>query len=389
MASAEAPGLPVETRLRDLRVTEVPIAITARVVRVERREIRRRSDGGRRPVLAGLLSDGTATVRFTWWDPPNEDIDRGTVIRAAPVQVREYAGRPELSFGWKTRVAPAHAAELPTLRPEEVPQRRIADLGPRSEEFLLEARVSEVQPKNVTVGTERREIHQGLLTDSTGLLSFTSWTDLRLKVGEPIRVRGAYLRTFRGRPQLVLDERAQVDRFDGTGLPPVDAGARELPTPLGTMVDRIGSPRATVEGRAIAVQPPSGLVMRCPSCRRLLKGGACRLHGPVQGTPDLRLRLVLDDGTGAITLNLERADVERLTARSLAECLAGLSAHPDPSSVESELFGRLFGRRLRARGPVDADDFGLSMYPTEVGPIEVDPLALEDEIREKLGGRSR
>ncbi|MGI0156425.1 MAG: OB-fold nucleic acid binding domain-containing protein, partial [Thermoplasmata archaeon] len=69
--------------MRDLRPTSPPVEVVARVVSVERREVTRRSDGSRRPLLSGLLHDGTGTVRFTWWDPPREGIERGTVLRAA------------------------------------------------------------------------------------------------------------------------------------------------------------------------------------------------------------------------------------------------------------------------------------------------------------------
>ena len=106
MVTTEPTPSPPEIRLRDLRPTPSPVEIIARVVSLERREITRRSDGSRRPLLSGLLSDGTATVRFTWWDPPREGIERGTVLRAAGAEVREFRGRPELTFNWKTRVEP-------------------------------------------------------------------------------------------------------------------------------------------------------------------------------------------------------------------------------------------------------------------------------------------
>ena len=61
---ALAPEGPLEMRLRDLRPTERPVIIVARIVRLERKEITRRTDGERRSILAGLLSDGTATVQF-------------------------------------------------------------------------------------------------------------------------------------------------------------------------------------------------------------------------------------------------------------------------------------------------------------------------------------
>jgi replication factor A1 len=389
MATSESSSPLLELRLRDLRVTEAPVAITARIVSIARRQVARKSDGESRQVLSGLLSDGTATVRFTWWDPPAEEIDRGTVIRAAPVQIREFRGKPELSFGWRTRVAPASEAELPDLRTEDLPTRRLADLVAQEEGFRVEARVVEVDSKRVSVGTERREVFQGLLADGSGIAAFSAWSDFRLRAGEAIRLTGAYVRLFRGRPQLVLDERTHLERIGGEGLPTLEEALRTEPVALGLLLDRGGAERAVFEGRALAVQPPSGLLPKCPSCARLVREGRCATHGPVNGVPDLRLRLVVDDGSGAATVNLDGAAVERLTGLTIAEASRRLAARGDPSDVQAALLAPVFGRRLRVRGPVRKDDFGLSVYPTEVALLPEAPVGSDDALRRRLEGAPR
>ncbi|MCI4368723.1 MAG: hypothetical protein L3K09_04080, partial [Thermoplasmata archaeon] len=122
MAVLPVPTTPeAEVPLRSLSASVSPVSIIARVVRAELREVTRRSDGGRRPVLTGLLSDGSATVRFTWWDPPKAGVDVGMVLRASPAEVREFRGRVELNFSFRTRVEEASEVELPKLRPEEIP----------------------------------------------------------------------------------------------------------------------------------------------------------------------------------------------------------------------------------------------------------------------------
>ncbi|MCW6167533.1 MAG: hypothetical protein LVQ64_03695 [Thermoplasmatales archaeon] len=223
---------PAEVRLKDLRVSDVPVQIVARIVSVERREYSRPADGRRRSFLTGLLSDGTASVRFTWWEPPNDEVDRGTIIRAQNVQVREYQGRPEVSFSFRTRVAPAGPADLPKVDSEEVPFRTISELQSRSEGFRLEARVLRVGPKAVTVGAEQRQVYEGILGDGTGLVAFSSWSDFHLAPNEAIRIAGAYVRTFRGRPQLVLDETSIVARIDPGRLPPIEALLPSAPRSL-------------------------------------------------------------------------------------------------------------------------------------------------------------
>lgn len=381
------PLAPVEVRLRDLRPTERPIVIVARVVTAERREITRRADGGRRPVLSGLLSDGTATVRFTWWDPPREEIERGTILRAGPVQIREFRGRAEVSFNWRTRVAPASESDLPSLRAEDLPTSRVATLSDGDEGFRLEVRVAKVQPKQVSVGEERRLVFEGLLLDASGTIGFSAWSDFGLKEGEAVRIVGGYVRAFRGRAQVSLDERSHVERIDGRELPTLDDWHRAGPTPVGLVAAANGGEYVLLEGRVVGLSPPSGLVYRCPTCRRTVTKGLCRLHGSVTGEADLRARLVLDDGSGAATVNVGREDTERLWGRDLASCLDQLREQPDPTVLEEQLFEAVFGRRLRVAGRATADEFGVTLYPETVvevtGDVASDPV---DVVREVRGG---
>ncbi len=374
---------PVEVRLKDLRVSDVPVQIVARIVSVERREYSRPADGRRRSFLTGLLSDGTASVRFTWWEPPNDEVDRGTIIRAQNVQVREYQGRPEVSFSFRTRVAPAGPADLPKVDSEEVPFRTISELQSRSEGFRLEARVLRVAPKAVTVGAEQRQVYEGILGDGTGLVAFSSWSDFHLAPNEAIRIAGAYVRTFRGRPQLVLDETSIVARIDPGRLPPTEALLPSAPRSLARLEAAGGSESAVVEGLVVALLPPSGLVYRCPTCRRPVSGGLCSQHGAVKGVADLRARLVLDDGTSTVTLNVDRPMTESLWGLTLDEAFERLRRSPDPSLLESSLADEVVGLRLRARGRVFPDDFGLNLYPESVERVGVELDERAKELRNR------
>lgn len=383
-AESSAPA-PVETRLRNLKASTTPVEFVARVVTCERREVTRKSDGSRRPVLSGLLSDGTATVRFTWWDPPREEVDRGLVLRAVGAEVREFRGRPEVTFGWKTRVGPASPAELPRIDADEIPFRLVRDLRPADEGFRIEARVVKIAAKSVTVGTERRAVHEGLVADRTGAIALTSWSDFGLRVGEAVRIAGGYVRTFRGRPQLVLDERSTVVRIEGTDLPEPAALLAAPPRSIAEVEDEGGGEAVAVEGLVVGLLPPSGIVFRCPTCHRSVRSGICRIHGQVEGQPDLRARIVLDDGTGALTVNANRSDTERLWGVSLEEAEARLRNQPDPSVLEEQILEALLGRRLRVRGVGTSDEFGVTVTPESIERIDIDLDASAEDLSTRLG----
>ncbi|HXQ94690.1 MAG TPA: hypothetical protein VN864_05945, partial [Thermoplasmata archaeon] len=144
-----------------------------------------------------------------------------------------------------------------------------------------------------------------------------------------------------------------------------------------------------VRGVVVGLLPPSGLVHRCPQCRRSVRQGICRVHGTVEPEPDLRARLVLDDGTGALTVNAGRLETERLWGRTLEDCLRELTATGDPSRLEEHLFTTVFGRRIVVRGRGSADDFGVTIQPESIEPATADIAARAGELRTKLQGAGR
>jgi replication factor A1 len=386
MTENEPASGPREVRLRDLRPGEGPVEFVARIVTCDRREVSRKSDGGRRALLSGLLSDGTATVRFTWWDPPREGVERGLVIRAVGPEVGEYRGRTEVTFGWKSRVGPASEVELPAVDPAEVPERKVRDLAPPGEGFRVYVRVVHVTERSVSVGQERRVVYDGLVADETGTIGLSAWTDFHLRVGETLEITGGYLRAFRGVTQLVLDERATVRRVDRPGLPDPASVLNSPPVTMAQLEERGGGPSASVEGLVVGLLPPSGLVYRCPECRRGTQDGSCRVHGQVEGVADLRARIVLDDGTGAVTVNAGRAETERLWGVTLEHVLGRLKERPDPAVWEGELLETLLGRRYRVRGPASHDEFGVTIQPESIEAADIDLDATAERLAARVGG---
>jgi replication factor A1 len=378
------PSEPPEVRLQDLRPLTPKVHVVARVVSLQRREVARRSDGARQSVLSGRLSDGTGTVRFSWWDPPRDGVERGTILRAVGAEVREFRGRPELVFSWKTRIAPAGPAELPRVDDASLPRPTVRELREGSEGFRLDARILSVTAKPVSVGEERRVVYDGRLADRTGAIAFSSWSDFGLVAGATVAVAGGYVRAFRGRRQLVLDEGSRVSRIPPDGLPELAELARRPPRTIAELEAERGGELAAIEGLVVGLVPPSGLVHRCAACRRLVTSGLCRVHGQVVGVPDLRARLVLDDGTGAATIDAGRSETERLWGTTLDQVRDRLREVSDPAVLEEQLAEALVGRRFVVRGSASCDDFGLTVIPESIETAEIDLDAAAVDLAGRL-----
>jgi ssDNA-binding replication factor A large subunit len=375
-----------EVRLKDLRAGLPPVHVLGRVVALSKREVTGKNDGRRRTILSGLLTDGTATVRFTWWDPPAEGVDPGTVLRAVNAQVREFRERPELSFGWSTRIQPASDLELPSVRAADLPLRRVAELEPGSEGFRLEVRVLNVALRTVTVREERRSVHSGVISDSSGSIPFTAWVDFRLHAGETVRITGVSVRRFRDSIEVALDQRSAVEKIPAELVPPA------RPTES-VSIDGLGSPggvsEAQIEGWVMGLGSRSGVVARCPTCRRILDAGVCPHHGAVTGILDLRILAFLDDGKGVAAVDLSRELAEPLTGRSLDQWVERPRIDPNDPAVERELRRLLVGQRLRVRGRVRVDEFGTSMFPFSCEKISTPPEPAVDALARRLSEQAR
>lgn len=378
--TAEAP----ERRLRDLTEAPGPVRIIGRVIVAERRDVARKDDGTKRPVLSGLLTDGSATLRFTWWDPPMMELEKGTVLRVASPQVRVWQGRKELSFGWRTAVELASELELPRMEDHEFLARTLGELKPGEEGFRVVVRVLDIGPRTLTVGSTERVVQSGLLADGTGRAGFTCWTDVGLRAGGVYELFGAYVRTFQGEPQLVLDERSRARALPETTLPGVPRLEEQLPAEIGRLEERGGGAYQVVEGIVLEVREPSGLVLRCPVCDRTLSKGTCRKDGTVAGEAELRARLVLDDGTGSLTAQLPRGVVERLLGRTLPQCVEWARERLDPGVVQEALRERVLGRRLRAVGRAVPGDWGLTLFVDRELIVPTDASHEAKRLLEKL-----
>src|SRR2546428_11422748 len=144
-----------------------------------------------------------------------------------------------------------------------------------------------------------------------------SWKELDLKAEEALRIEGAYVKSWRGIRQISFDERATITRLKSDLLPPANVLNASPRMWIEDLAERGGGADVTVRGILIDLREGSGLVYRCPECRRVLRKGACRLHGEVKGQPDLRVKAVLDDGSGAVTAVFDRELTEALLDQTL------------------------------------------------------------------------
>src|SRR2546426_867285 len=217
--------------------------------------------------------------------------------------VKEHGGQVQVTLGVRSVVTREAADALPpapagTGGPSPAAARatpvKIVELREGSSNIAFTARVLGVERREVDVDGGKKAVFSGVIADETAKSQFSAWKDFELRDGDVLRVEGAYVKSWRGIPQVSFDERALVKKLDDGALPPMDELGRSPRMWIEDLSERCGGVDVTVRGILIDLKEGAGLVYPCPECKRVLRKGVCRIHGAVTGTPDLRGEAGLD-----------------------------------------------------------------------------------------------
>ena len=141
------------------------------------------------------------------------------------------------------------------------------------------------------------------------------------------------------------------------------------------LVEKRGALDVEVEGTIIEIRPGSGFITRCPECNRVLQNSECSIHGTVEGTPDLRIKFIVDDGTGAVNGVLNQDLTEKIFGKTLEEC-----KKMDADELLADMNKQLFACKIIMKGNALGDNFGTTFIPKKIELVDVN---LEEEA-EKL-----
>jgi replication factor A1 len=250
----------------------------------------------------------------------------------------------------------------------------------------VKGRILTIEPKDVTAQGEAKRIFSGVLADETGKVQFTSWSDFKLKVGEVVRISRGTVRAWRGIPQLSFDDRADVTRVKEK-FPSAEELSKSGVRLISEIASAGGAVDATVRGVIIEVREGSGLIMRCPECKRALQKGMCKLHGRVEGFPDLRVKAVLDDGSGAVSVVMGRELTEKLLDTTLDESMAKAKEKMNFDAVKDDIDEKLTLKVMTVSGAVTSDQYGLSMIVKEAGLAAQDVKEEAEKLLVELEGQ--
>ena len=368
---------PTATDIADVTPDSGNVTVTGRVLTVGKRSIR--YDGEDQVIREGELADGTGVIDFTAWQ--EFGLSEGDTVRAGNAGVREWEGEAELNLGESTTLA--FEDEPVDVSHEVGGDRALADLAPGDRGRNVDVRVMEVESKVIDGRDGETEILSGVLADESTRLPFTDWDPHpELQEGVSVRIEDVYIREFRGVPSVNVSEFSLVAPLDREVA--VNEEARQLP--IGEAVDGGGAFDVELVGNVIEVRDGSGLIQRCPDCGRVVQNGQCRSHGQVDAEDDMRVKAILDDGTGTATAVLDREMTEAIYGGTLEDALEAARDAMDREVVAEDIAADLVGREFRVRGTLSVDEYGANLDATAFEAVGDDPAERARTLLQSAAG---
>jgi replication factor A1 len=309
----------------------------------------------------GLIGDASGSMKFVKWaksELPNLELGQSYLLKRMVTD--EFQGRFSVKLNRTSQIEPLEKEVEARPASRAAQAVKVVEITEPGLWVDLKVKVAQLWETNSDAISQ-----SGLVGDETGSIKFVKWAkaDLsNMEEGKSYLLRNLVTDEFQGRFSVKLNRTSQIEPLD------VDV--------------EIGSQAAEFSGALVDVQKGSGLIKRCPVCKRSLAKGVCSEHGKVEGTYDLRIKAVLDDGRRVQDVLINRETTERLVGLTLDEAKQMAMEALDHEVVRSLIESKLMGRYFSITGP-RVDRYLLVETINDVPPVtesRVDELMAEVEV---------
>jgi len=364
----------------DLNGTSRGFSLEVQVM--DRREKTIETRNGEKEIVSGVLADSTGTISFTSWG--EFEHEEGAKIRIVDAYVKEFNNRLDVNLGDRTVIEVlGDDAVDPVDYEKEFVERNltkltVSELSPTYQNVDISGRLLTLGDRELPGG---RKLREATLADDTGKVQVSIWTDADIEVKRCYRIAHAYVRSFRGVPQLQIGDRATVELLPEDSFGTAAFLSESRLVEIADIPSEGGAMDVKLHGIVLEVRQGSGLVDRCPDCQRVLRNGACMVHRTVEGTRDLRTKAILDDGTGAVNLILNRKLTEKVLETTMEECERLASEKMSREPIEKMISDTMVAALWEVSGDVNSDDYGFQMIARDVDRVH---MPVRDKAREFL-----
>lgn len=173
----------------------------------------------------------------------------------------------------------------------------------------------------------------GLLGDETGKIKFTLWSSAGLpdmELNKVYSIDSVVTKVWNDRVSINMNKASKITEIED-----------EI---------EVGHTDVEFTGVLVAIKPNSGLIKRCTECNRALKSGTCSEHGANEGTYDLRIMGVLDDGRETKDILLGKELSESIWGHTMDEAMQMATSSLDAGVVLDDMMNTLVGKYYKVEG---------------------------------------
>ncbi len=363
------------------------VTLVGRVMSATPQTISKKDGSGDLNIVKGKLADTTGAIGFVSWGDFDHPV--GTLLRIEGANIRRFRDTPELNISDRTKVEVFHDSNFATNDAlEEAMNLDIARLRDGTRDASLTVQVVSWERRSFTNSEgEEKSLWGGEVVDATGRCRMTAWQELPFEGGSLpafLALSGVRVRSWQGTPDITIDNAEQVEVLSSAPWEAIDAAHHFVSKDLGEILSGGSLNGVETCGNIVSVRDDSGIIYRCPECRRVLRDHACADHGTVEGMRDLRLRMVIDDGASSASLLFNREASEGYLDKSIDKVAAQIDQEGREAFVES-LRTALLGRRVCVQGRCLVDEQGGMFLAAAIDVDDSPPDERARVVRAKWG----
>ena len=379
------PGEPVD--INTIK-SEGSVTVVGRLLASRNDVIHRKDGSGSIDVVRGRIADDSGAIGFLSWEPFEHEI--GSLLKIENAQIRVFRDTPEINIGGSSKIEIFHDSNFASA--EDLVARsvsRIEDLrdGSRDVEIVLEIQKMIKRDFQGRDG-EAKSVWSGDVADPTGKCRCSIWSEPPFDFESTpvvVRLKGVRVRAWQGIPDITVDNESQIEVLAAAPWgDDVDLANNVVDVELSDLSSGASRVGISTTGNVISIREDSGIIKRCPECRRVLRDGECATHGAQEGETDVRLRVVLDDGKSTISLIINKSASESLIGMNQDQISSHIVENGTMAFVQ-ELRDLLLGKKLKASGRTIVDEQGAMLLSDDVELVEVDSVLAAAELRAKWG----
>jgi replication factor A1 len=341
------------------------VTLLARIISLKPDIIVKRDGSGSLDIFRGTFADSSGKISFLSWVPVNHEI--GDLVKIEGAMIRKFRETPELNINDRTKIEKYHDNNFASTEElSQITTSKIGDLRNGMKDVITTVQVESWQSRTFTNSDgEEKIVRSGDVMDPTGRCRLTAWCDIDPKPGDFLHLTNARVQFWQGSPDLVVDSSDQVSNLTDAPWEAIDPEQHWVDIELSDLVTSGSRRGIKTRGTIVAIRADSGIIHRCPECRRILRDGACIDHGAQHGVEDLRLKFVVDNGVHNAPLIMAKEPSEKLLnmSQEIVKEKISKTGHED---FLSEIRNNYLARKVMIHGRSLVDTQGAMILAEEV-----------------------